>query len=69
MVDQRKRLHRDVMRQLRDEQPAAVLETAIPTAADVERMGAQRRPIADFAPRSRAARAYGDLWEEIRRRL
>ncbi|WP_028057759.1 ParA family protein [Candidatus Solirubrobacter pratensis] len=69
MVDRRKRLHREVMRQLRDEQPAAVLETAIPAAADVERMGAQRRPIADFAPRSAAARAYGALWQEIRTRL
>ena len=69
MVDARKRLHREVMRQLRDEQPAAVLETAIPAAADVERMGAQRRPIADFAPRSAAARAYGALWAEIQTRL
>jgi chromosome partitioning protein len=69
MVDPRKRLHRDVMAQLRDEQRGALLETVIPMAADVERMGAQRRPIADFAPRSRAARAYASLWEEIRARL
>jgi cellulose biosynthesis protein BcsQ len=69
MVDKRKRLHRDVMAQLRDEQPAAVLETSIPMAAEVERMGSHRRPIADYAPRSPAARAYSDLWEEIRARL
>jgi hypothetical protein len=38
-------------------------------AADVERMGSKRRPIADFAPRSAAARAYAQLWEEIRAQL
>jgi chromosome partitioning protein len=65
MVDPRKRLHRDVMKQLRDEQPAAVLDTAIPMAADIERMGARRSPIADFAPRSTGARAYRELWDEI----
>ena len=41
----------------------------IPTSADVERMGAHRAALVDFAPRSRAARAYADLWEEIRERL
>jgi chromosome partitioning protein len=69
MVDRRKHLHREVMAQLRDEQPGALLETAIPMAADVERMGSHRRPIADFAPRSAAARAYAQLWDEIRARL
>jgi chromosome partitioning protein len=69
MVDRRKQLHREEMERLRDEQPGAVLETAIPMAADVERMGARRLPILDFAPRSPATRAYGALWEEIRERL
>ena len=46
-----------------------VLETVIPTSADVERMGAKRAALVDFAPRSRAALAYADLWEEIRSRL
>jgi chromosome partitioning protein len=69
MVDKRKQLHRQVMAQLREEQPAALLDTAIPMAADVERMGSHRRPIADFAPRSAAARAYADLWAEIGSRL
>ncbi len=69
MVDGRKHLHRDVMAQLKDEQPGALLETSIPMAADVERMGSKRRPIVDFAPRSRAAQAYAQLWDEIRARL
>jgi chromosome partitioning protein len=69
MVDARKHLHREVMEQLRDEQPAALLDTAIPMAADVERMGAQRRPVIESAPRGKAAAAYRSLWEEIAARL
>jgi chromosome partitioning protein len=69
MVDRRKHLHREVMEQLAREQPAALLATAIPMAAAVERMGSERRPLPDFAPRSPAARAYAALWEEIRAHL
>jgi chromosome partitioning protein len=68
MVDGRKRLHADVMERIAREQPS-VLETAIPAAADVERMGVHRTVIAEFAPRSRAARAYEELWREVRARL
>jgi chromosome partitioning protein len=68
MVDGRKRLHREVMERLRAEH-ASVLETAIPAAADVERMGVHRTAIAEFAPRSRSAKAYEDLWVEVRRRV
>ena len=67
MADRRKKLHREIMDELAGEHD--VLETIIPTSADVERMGAQRAALVDFAPRSRAARAYADLWEEIRARL
>jgi chromosome partitioning protein len=68
MVDGRKRLHREVMERLGAQQ-AGVLRTAIPAAADVERMGLYRTVIAEFAPRSRAARAYEELWREIRNRV
>jgi cellulose biosynthesis protein BcsQ len=68
MVDGRKRLHREVMERLADEHPG-VLRSAIPAAADVERMGVHRTVIGDFAPRSRAARAYEALWDEVRERL
>ena len=68
MVDGRKRLHREVMEQLPPSTPS-VLRTAIPAATDVERMGVHRTALADFAPRSRAARAYEALWGEVRERL
>jgi chromosome partitioning protein len=68
MVDGRKRLHREVMDRLRAES-SSVLETAIPSSVDVERMGVERDVVAAFAPRSRAALAYQALWEDVRRRL
>ena len=67
MADRRKKLHRELMEELGKEHD--VLETVIPSSADVERMGAERAALVDFAPRSRAARAYADLWEEVRTRL
>jgi chromosome partitioning protein len=67
MADRRKRLHREVMSSISAGFP--VLETVIPNSADVERMGAQRAALVDYAPKSRAARAYADLWEEVRGRI
>lgn len=68
MVDRRKKLHREQLVSL----PAAwpgFLTTVIPTASAVERMGVERAPVAAFAPTTVAARAFGDLWAEIARRL
>jgi chromosome partitioning protein len=67
MADRRKKLHRELMESLSAEYD--VLETVIPNSADVERMGAKRAALVDFAPKSRAARAYADLWEEVRARI
>jgi chromosome partitioning protein len=68
LVDGRKRLHTEVMEQLQVEH-RWVLKAAIPAAADVERMGAQRNVVHEFARGSRAARAYEELWAEVRERL
>jgi chromosome partitioning protein len=68
MVDGRKRLHRELAMSLQSDYPE-VLRTGIPSASDVERMGLERTIIDAFAPRSRAAKAYRELWSEIRARL
>jgi chromosome partitioning protein len=68
MVDQRKRLHREVVETLPDGR-ADIVATAIPAATEVELMGVERSPVVIHAPRSRAARAYADLWAELRARL
>jgi chromosome partitioning protein len=67
MTDGRRRLHKAVTGELAGDD--GVLRTAIPYASDVERMGIQRRVLADFAPRGRAGRAYAQLWEELRERI
>ena len=67
MADRRKKLHRELMAELAGEHD--LLETVIPNSADVERMGAKRAALVDFAPRSRAARAYVELWREIEERV
>ena len=67
MLDRRKRLHREIAAELAS--APGLLPTAIPNASVVERMGLERAPIAAYAPRSAAARAFGNLWREIAARL
>jgi len=64
MVDRRKRLHTDLVEQLPEQYPG-FLKTAIPYAADVERMGVHRMPLAAYAPSNAAAKAYDALWREV----
>jgi cellulose biosynthesis protein BcsQ len=68
MVDARKSLHREVMDTLRAGD-TNVLRTAVPSSADVERMGSRRTVLEEYAPRGRAAQAYRELWQEVRERL
>ena len=64
MVDRRRSLHKELAESLPREWPD-LLTTAIPAAAVIERMGAERAPVGVFAPRTAAAAAYRALWEEI----
>ena len=65
MVDMRKQLHRLIV-----EKPpktlAGWLNTTIPYASDIERMGLNRAPLASYAPKCRAVLAYESLWAEIK---
>lgn len=64
MVDRRKRLHQDVITGPADPR-CTVMQTVIPYASEVERMGLERRPVTDFARSSAAGRAYQALWDEV----
>jgi chromosome partitioning protein len=67
MIDRRKRLHTQIAAEL----PAArrsFATTVIPSASLIEQMSVHRAPVGVFAPRSRAARCYGELWREARER-
>lgn len=63
MVERRKTMHRKTMDHVLGA-GMGFMETAIPYASDVERMGIKRQPVAYFRPGSRAAQAYGALWKE-----
>ena len=60
MVDRRKALHRRTC-----DWVGGFLETAIPYSSLVEQMSSRRSPLFTYAPRTRPARAYEQLWSEI----
>ena len=65
MADRRKRLHRDVIEAIpRDH--TRIADTVIPSLAIIEQMAERRAPVAAFAPTSRAALCYEELWAEVR---
>jgi len=68
MVDRRKRLHQDVIAAPGDPR-CSVLQTVIPYATEVERMGIERRPVTDYVPRSPAGLAYAALWDEAKAKV
>ncbi|MFC0267646.1 ParA family protein [Kushneria aurantia] len=68
LVDKRRKMHMQTIEDFRQQWPAQ-LSSIIPNASVVERMGVEQAPLSSFAPRSAAAHAYRELWEEIERRL
>ncbi|MDQ2811309.1 MAG: ParA family protein [Actinomycetota bacterium] len=65
MVDRRKKLHQEIIHHLSAER-SVVTHATIPSLSLIERMSVERAPVTAFAPRSQAARAYRDLWSELR---
>lgn len=67
MADRRKRLHREVIDAMTREGPR-VAATVIPALSVIEQMAERRAPVPAFAPASRAAQCYEQLWAEVRPR-
>ncbi len=65
MVEKRKRMHTEILTAGRDREHR-FLDTQIPYASEVEKMGIHREPVPCFAPGSAAANAYQDLWHELK---
>ena len=42
-----------------------ILNTAIPYASDIERMGLERSPLGGFIHKSPSRNAYNALWQEM----
>ncbi|MCF7953384.1 MAG: AAA family ATPase [Spirochaetales bacterium] len=64
MADYRKRLHKEVIQDQSDDDHS--FASIIPYSSVVEKMGLHRAPLHDFAPSSRAAAAYKELWSEMK---
>ena len=67
MVEVRKSIHQNLMNELSLKMPHLCTST-IPFMADIEKMGIYRKPLAEFAPNSKAAVSYKALWKEIKKK-
>jgi chromosome partitioning protein len=65
MVDRRKKLHQEITHNQFPER-THVAGTVIPALSIIEQMSVERSPVTVFAPHSSAARAYRELWSEVR---
>lgn len=68
MLDRRKSLHRELLERLASREPR-FLKSPIPNASTVERMGVERAPVGEFAPRAAASKAFAALWGEVAEHL
>jgi chromosome partitioning protein len=68
MLDRRRALHQGILRDLPADRDQ-VSRIAIPSASAVEQMAVRRAPLMAFAPRSPAALAFVELWNEVNQSL
>lgn len=66
MVEKRKKMHREIMTDMLEQDKGSFLKSYIPYSADVENMGIHREPVVCFKLNSIAAQSYGQLWIEIK---
>lgn len=64
MLDRRKKMHREIPDSF-NEKGVTSLKSWIPYSSDVEKMGVHRLPVAEFAPKSSAAKSFSELWDEV----
>jgi cellulose biosynthesis protein BcsQ len=64
MVDRRKKLHLEIMEAGKAD-IKELLWTDIPYLSIIEYMGVMRAPVGAFAPKSKAAEIFSDLWTEV----
>lgn len=64
-VDLRRSLHKQLV-QSPQSIGLTLLKTWVPYDTNIEKMALERKPISLIAPQSRAAKAYQDLWQEVK---
>lgn len=65
MMNEQKAMHKEIFAQLCSERKKIMSPIVVPYAAEVERMGIEKAPIATYAPSSRAVEAYNELVKRI----
>jgi chromosome partitioning protein len=68
MVQGQKRVHADSMRRMKKDLPQC-LKNRIPFLSDVEKMGENRSPVAEYASHKPIYNHYNGLWNELRQKL
>ena len=68
MVESRKRMHRETIREIL-EAKINLMNAYIPYNAEIEQMGFHRAPLTHYRPTSAGAKAFANLWREMRTRL
>lgn len=68
MVEPRKRMHRETVREMRAS-GIDPLRSVIPYSAEVERMGFHRAPLNHYRPDAAGAKAFVRLWREVCSRI
>jgi len=69
MVDKRKKMHIDISKKILTLPKKQVLKTLIFNSAIVEKMGEELAPVEVFAPHSESAKAYQNLWNELKQKI
>lgn len=67
MVEAKKVLHKTTIAQF--ERAPGFMKTIIPYSSIIEQMGTHRAPVPEYAPKTVGARAYRELWSELKVRL
>ncbi|WP_134681804.1 ParA family protein [Paracoccus ravus] len=66
MTQKQKTLHAETMTRMRASYPGRFIAGEIPFSTDVERMGTHRAPVATFAQNRPAAKAYDEVYRQLR---
>ncbi|MTH77876.1 AAA family ATPase [Paracoccus aestuariivivens] len=69
MVQKQKTLHVETMARMRDTYPERFISAEVPFSTDIERMGTHRAPVATFAAARPSAKAYDDVYRELREHM
>ncbi len=67
MVEKRKKMHREIMTEILEQNKANFLKHYILYSADVENMGIHREPVIYSKPNSIASKSYQEIWSELKK--